>query len=65
MRSARGQATIEYVGVLLLVTVLLGSVAGGFGLPRLTAGVASSFAHALLAGFPGPAGQTVHIPAAK
>jgi hypothetical protein len=48
MRSARGQGTVEYVGVLLLVAVLLGAVAGGFGLPRLTAQIASSITRAFL-----------------
>jgi hypothetical protein len=58
MRSAAGQGTVEYVGVLLLAAVLLGAVAGGFGVPRLTAGIASSITRALLGAIgvaaPGP-----------
>jgi hypothetical protein len=48
MRSASGQGTVEYLGVLLVVAVLIGAVAGGFGLPRLTAEIASSIARAFL-----------------
>jgi hypothetical protein len=48
MRSARGQGTVEYVGVLLLVAVLIGAIAGGAGVPRMSAGIASSITHALL-----------------
>jgi hypothetical protein len=48
MHSARGQGTVEYVGVLLLVAVLIGAIAGGFGVPRMSAGIASSITHALL-----------------
>jgi hypothetical protein len=48
MRSASGQGTVEYIGVLLVVAVLIGAVAGGFGLPRLTAGIASSITRAFL-----------------
>jgi hypothetical protein len=48
MRSASGQGTVEYIGVLLLVAVLIGAVAGGFGLPRLTADIASSITRAFL-----------------
>jgi hypothetical protein len=48
MPSERGQGTVEYVGVLLLVAVLLGAVAGGFGLPQLTAGIASSITRSFL-----------------
>ena len=48
MRSERGQGTVEYVGLLLLVAVLLGAIAGGFGLPQLTAGIASSITRSFL-----------------
>jgi hypothetical protein len=48
MRSASGQGTVEYLGVLLVVAVLIGAVAGGFGLPRLTAEIASSITRAFL-----------------
>jgi hypothetical protein len=48
MRSASGQGTVEYIGVLLVVAVLIGAVAGGVGLPRLTADIASSIARAFL-----------------
>jgi hypothetical protein len=48
MGSTRGQGTVEYVGVLLLVAVLLGAIAGGIGVPRISAGIASSITHALL-----------------
>ena len=48
MRSASGQGTVEYIGVLLVVAVLIGAVAGGFGLPRLTADIASSITRAFL-----------------
>jgi hypothetical protein len=48
MRSTVGQGTVEYVGVLLLVAVLVVAIAGGVGVPRLTAGIASSIGRALL-----------------
>jgi hypothetical protein len=48
MGSTRGQGTVEYVGVLLLVAVLLGAIAGGIGVPRISAGIASSITRALL-----------------
>jgi hypothetical protein len=48
MPGERAQGTVEYVGVLLLVAVLLGAIAGGFGLPQLTAGVASSITRSFL-----------------
>jgi len=48
MQSASGQGTVEYVGVLLLVAVLIGALAGGIGVPRATAGIASSIARAIL-----------------
>jgi hypothetical protein len=48
MGSTRGQGTVEYVGVLLLLVVLLGAIAGGIGVPRISAGIASSITHALL-----------------
>jgi hypothetical protein len=48
MRSASGQGTVEYLGVLLVVAVLIGAVAGGFGVPRLTAEIASSITRAFL-----------------
>jgi hypothetical protein len=48
MRSERGQGTVEYVGLVLLVAVLIGAVAGGLGLPQLTAGIASSITRAVL-----------------
>jgi hypothetical protein len=45
MRSTRGQATVEYVGVLLVVAVLIGAITGGFGLPG---SIAASITHAFL-----------------
>lgn len=48
MGSERGQGTVEYVGIVLLVAVLVGAIAGGFGLPQLTAGIASSITRAFL-----------------
>ena len=48
MRSERGQGTVEYVGLVLVVAVLVGAIAGGFGLPQLTAGIVSSITRALL-----------------
>jgi hypothetical protein len=48
MRSASGQGTVEYIGVLLVVAVLVGAIAGGFGLPGLAAGIASSITRAFL-----------------
>jgi hypothetical protein len=48
MPSERAQGTVEYVGVLLLVAILLGAIAGGFGLPQLTAGIASTLTRSFL-----------------
>jgi hypothetical protein len=45
MRSTHGQATVEYVGVLLVVAVLIGAITGGFGLPG---SIATSITHAFL-----------------
>jgi hypothetical protein len=45
MRSAHGQATVEYVGVLLVVAVLIGALTGGLGLPG---SIAASITHAFL-----------------
>jgi len=45
MRSAHGQATVEYVGVLLLVAVLIGALTGALGAPGA---IAASITHAVL-----------------
>jgi hypothetical protein len=45
MRSAHGQATVEYVGVLLVVAVLIGAITGGLGVPGT---IAASITHAFL-----------------
>jgi hypothetical protein len=45
MRSAHGQATVEYVGVLLVVAVLIGAITGGLGVPGA---IAASITHAFL-----------------
>jgi hypothetical protein len=48
MRSESAQASIEYVGVLLLVAVLVGGIAGAFGAPGLATGIAASVVRALV-----------------
>jgi hypothetical protein len=47
MRSASGQGTVEYVGVLLVVALLMAAMLGGVGVPRLTAGIAASILRAV------------------
>jgi hypothetical protein len=48
MWSERGQGTVEYVGIVLVVAVLLGAIAGGLGAPTLGAQLAASVAGALV-----------------
>ena len=48
MRSERAQASIEYVGVLLLVAALVGALIGAFGAPSLAARIATSVGQALV-----------------
>ena len=47
MSAERAQGTVEYVGVLLVVAVLLGAIVSAVGMPGATAGLASSFARAI------------------
>ena len=48
MRSERAQASIEYVGVLLLVAALIGALIGAFGAPSLAVRIATSVGQALI-----------------
>jgi hypothetical protein len=48
MRSESAQASIEYIGVLLLVAALMGALVGAFGAPDLAARLASSVSWALV-----------------
>ncbi len=47
MQGERAQASIEYVGVLLLVAALIGALIGAFGAPSLGARIATSVGQAL------------------
>jgi hypothetical protein len=47
MRSESAQASIEYVGVLLLVAALVGAIVGAFGAPTLTTRIAVSVVRAV------------------
>lgn len=48
MRDERAQASIEYVGVLLLVAALVGALIGAFGAPSLAARLVTSVGQALV-----------------
>lgn len=50
MRTTSGQGTVEYVGVLLVIAVLMCAVLGGVGVPRIAAGLASSIVQGALQG---------------
>jgi hypothetical protein len=50
MRSTSGQGTVEYVGVLLVIAVLMGAMVGGVPVSAITAGIASSIVRAALGG---------------
>jgi hypothetical protein len=66
MSAERGQGTVEYVGVLLVVAVLLGAIVSAVGMPGATAGLASSFVRALSGAFGvGTAGRTDVTPSAS
>jgi hypothetical protein len=47
MHGERAQGTVEYLGVLLVVGLLLGTIAAAFGVPTSTARIATSFVRAL------------------
>jgi hypothetical protein len=51
MHRESAQGTVEYVGVLLAVAILLGALVGAFGLPSPAAGLASSFIGAFTSAF--------------
>jgi hypothetical protein len=48
MRSESAQASIEYVGVLLLVAALVGGIVGAFGAPTLATRIAASVVRAVV-----------------
>jgi hypothetical protein len=48
MQGERAQASIEYVGVLLLVATLVGALIGAFGTPSLAARIVTSVGQALV-----------------
>jgi hypothetical protein len=54
MWSESGQGTVEYIGIVLVVAVLLGAIAGGLGVPalgvRIAASVVGTFAGTLAGG---------------
>jgi hypothetical protein len=53
MHGERAQASIEYVGVLLLVAAILGALIGAFGAPSLGARIATSVGQALVGAIDG------------
>jgi hypothetical protein len=51
MRAERAQGTVEYVGVLLVVAVLLGAIVSVVGMPSAATGLAAPFVRALTSAF--------------
>jgi len=51
MQGERAQGTVEYVGVLLVVAVLLGAIAATFGVPSSTARLGAAFTQAIVSAF--------------
>jgi hypothetical protein len=64
MHGERAQGTVEYLGVLLVVGLLLGAIAAAFGVPTSTAGIATSFVRALSGalGAPAPSRSATPLP---
>jgi hypothetical protein len=63
MRAERAQGTVEYVGVLLVVALLLSGVVGAFGVPAAAAGLTASVGRALTSAFGVDPAPPAHVQA--